>query len=60
VYIQFRSEFLKEESGHLEDLIENGRIILKRMRPHSSKLVPVHPLKVYGEVDIFYPSIRWR
>jgi hypothetical protein len=27
VYIQFRSEFLKEESDHLEDLIENGRII---------------------------------
>jgi len=28
VYIQFRSEIFKEETDHLENLIEIGRIIL--------------------------------
>ena len=39
------------KSDHLQDLIENGRIILKRIMPRSSKLVPVHAVKAYGEVD---------
>jgi len=50
--MQFLSEIFKEESEHLEGLIEIGRIILKRIMPHSSKLVPLHAVKAYGEVDI--------
>jgi hypothetical protein len=57
VFIQFRSEFLKEESDHLEDLIESGRIILKRIISCSNKLVPVHPVKAYGEVIYFIPAL---
>jgi hypothetical protein len=52
VYIQFRSEIFKEETDHLENLIEIGRIILKRIMPHSSRLVPLHAIRAYGEVGI--------
>jgi hypothetical protein len=52
LYVQFRSAIFKEESEHFEDLIEIERIILKRITPHSSKLVPLHAMKAYGEVDV--------
>jgi hypothetical protein len=52
VYIQFRSENFKEETDRLEDLIEIGRIILKRIMPRSSRLVSLHTMRAYGEVDI--------
>ena len=52
VYIQFMSEIFKEETDHLEDVIEIGRIILKRIMPHSSRPVPLHAMRTYGEVDV--------
>jgi hypothetical protein len=52
VFIQLRSEIFKEETDHLEEVIEIGRITLKRIMPHSSRLVPLHAMKAYGEVYI--------